>query len=167
MQPQILVPLDGSALAEGVLPHAVALARLSASALVLLQVIPSRSGLPSVASRASERRDIQLDGAVHATSTQRPAGRRCRHDSPGTCGRMRVSPKPSNTRSRMMTPGTLRAVDTRARSEVNKSSPPVCSTIATNTLTPQTMIGPLCQDHEPAIIRSTGTATTPFYSNPI
>jgi nucleotide-binding universal stress UspA family protein len=57
MQPQILVPLDGSALAEGVLPYAVALARLSANALILLQVIPSRSGLPSIAwlaSRASQ-----------------------------------------------------------------------------------------------------------------
>jgi nucleotide-binding universal stress UspA family protein len=68
MQPQILVPLDGSALAQGVLPHVVALARLSASALALLQVIPSRSGLPSVAWRVSERQDIQREWAEAGTA---------------------------------------------------------------------------------------------------
>jgi nucleotide-binding universal stress UspA family protein len=35
---RILVPLDGSALAEGVLPHAIALAKLSAARVHLLQV---------------------------------------------------------------------------------------------------------------------------------
>jgi nucleotide-binding universal stress UspA family protein len=70
MQPQILVPLDGSALAEGVLPHAAALARLSASGLVLLQVISSRSGLPSVAWRASERRELQQEWAEAVKTTR-------------------------------------------------------------------------------------------------
>lgn len=40
MHPQILVPLDGSALAEGILPHAALLARATDSALTLLRVIP-------------------------------------------------------------------------------------------------------------------------------
>jgi nucleotide-binding universal stress UspA family protein len=70
MQQQILLPLDGSALAEGVLPHAVALARLSASALVLLQVIPSRSGLPSVAWRVFERRGIQQEYSEAVTAAR-------------------------------------------------------------------------------------------------
>src|SRR5690349_16881803 len=39
MQPQILVPLDGSALAETVLPYAGVLARATGSTLTLLQVI--------------------------------------------------------------------------------------------------------------------------------
>jgi nucleotide-binding universal stress UspA family protein len=70
MQPQILVPLDGSALAEGVLPYAVALARLSASTLVLLQVIPSRIALPSIGWRAFERRDIQQAWAEAVTAAR-------------------------------------------------------------------------------------------------
>ena len=37
---QIIVPLDGSTLAEHVLPHASALARATSSSLVLLQVVP-------------------------------------------------------------------------------------------------------------------------------
>lgn len=40
MQQQIIVPLDGSRLAEHALPHAVALARATGSGLTLLQVIP-------------------------------------------------------------------------------------------------------------------------------
>lgn len=40
MQQQILVPLDGSALAESILPYAGALARATASTLKLLQVKP-------------------------------------------------------------------------------------------------------------------------------
>ena len=40
MQPQILVPLDGSALAETILPHAMELARATGSRLVLLQAVP-------------------------------------------------------------------------------------------------------------------------------
>src|SRR5688572_15379086 len=38
MQPQIVVPLDGSSFAEDALPHAVAVARSTKSALVLLRV---------------------------------------------------------------------------------------------------------------------------------
>jgi len=41
MERQILVPLDGSALSETVLPHAVAMARATSSALALLRVVPS------------------------------------------------------------------------------------------------------------------------------
>ena len=70
MQSQILVPLDGSALAEGVLPYAAALARLSASALVLLQVIPSARALPSVAWRAFERRGIQQEYSEAVTAAR-------------------------------------------------------------------------------------------------
>lgn len=40
MQHQILIPLDGSALAEAILPHAVAFARATGSTLTLLAVIP-------------------------------------------------------------------------------------------------------------------------------
>ncbi|MEO8285303.1 MAG: universal stress protein [Chloroflexota bacterium] len=40
---QILVPLDGSVLAEMALPNAVAMARATASSLILLQVVPSPS----------------------------------------------------------------------------------------------------------------------------
>jgi nucleotide-binding universal stress UspA family protein len=40
MQRQILVPLDGSALAETVLPHAVRLAQATRRGLILLRVIP-------------------------------------------------------------------------------------------------------------------------------
>jgi nucleotide-binding universal stress UspA family protein len=40
MQKQIIVPLDGSTLAEHALPHASAMARATSSSLVLLQVVP-------------------------------------------------------------------------------------------------------------------------------
>jgi nucleotide-binding universal stress UspA family protein len=40
MQPQILVPLDGSPLAEAILPHAATLARATGSGLALLRVVP-------------------------------------------------------------------------------------------------------------------------------
>jgi nucleotide-binding universal stress UspA family protein len=40
MQQQIIVPLDGSRLAEQALPHAVALARTTGSGLTLVQVVP-------------------------------------------------------------------------------------------------------------------------------
>ena len=39
MNQQILVPLDGSALAEVVMPYAAALARANSAELMLLQVI--------------------------------------------------------------------------------------------------------------------------------
>ena len=39
MNQQMLVPLDGSVLAEVVMPHAAALARASSAELILLQVI--------------------------------------------------------------------------------------------------------------------------------
>jgi nucleotide-binding universal stress UspA family protein len=41
MQRHILVPLDGSALAETVLPHAVRLAQATQRGLILLRVIPA------------------------------------------------------------------------------------------------------------------------------
>ena len=40
MQPQILVPLDGSPMAEIALPHAVAMAKLTSSTLTLLRAVP-------------------------------------------------------------------------------------------------------------------------------
>ena len=39
MQQYILVPLDGSTLSEAILPHAVAVAQATKSALLLLQVL--------------------------------------------------------------------------------------------------------------------------------
>ena len=39
MKDYILVPLDGSALSEAILPHAVAVAQATKSALLLLQVL--------------------------------------------------------------------------------------------------------------------------------
>ena len=41
MERQILVPLDGSALSETVLPHAITMARATSSALALLRVVPN------------------------------------------------------------------------------------------------------------------------------
>src|SRR5690242_18832159 len=41
MERRILIPLDGPALAEQVLPHAVTLARATSSGLTLLQVVPT------------------------------------------------------------------------------------------------------------------------------
>lgn len=48
MYQKILVPLDGSALAEAVLPHAEELAKLFGSAIILLQIfeLPHQVGLP-------------------------------------------------------------------------------------------------------------------------
>lgn len=40
---QMLVPLDGSVLAEKTLPNAVAMARATARSLILLQVVPLTS----------------------------------------------------------------------------------------------------------------------------
>jgi len=40
MRPEILVPLDGSSLAEGALPHVLALARATSCGIALLRVIP-------------------------------------------------------------------------------------------------------------------------------
>ena len=40
MERQVLVPLDGSALAEQALPHALVLARATGSAVILLQAVP-------------------------------------------------------------------------------------------------------------------------------
>src|SRR5215207_7849521 len=49
MEQQILVPLDGSALAETVLPHAEALARANGYALLLLHVVtPSETSQTNV-----------------------------------------------------------------------------------------------------------------------
>ncbi len=63
MYKTILVPLDGSARAEAILPHAEALARTMAARLILLRVIePSEIGMsvrdagsPFVASQLEER----------------------------------------------------------------------------------------------------------------
>src|SRR5687767_6512099 len=52
MNNQILVPLDGSALAEAALPHAIAIARATAASLVLLRAIPRPAEAAEVAWRA-------------------------------------------------------------------------------------------------------------------
>ncbi|MEO8285304.1 MAG: universal stress protein [Chloroflexota bacterium] len=69
MPRQILVPLDGSRLAEKALPHAVALARATDSGLTLLQVVstpqaanPLAWGVP-VVSITSDLREVMLESA--------------------------------------------------------------------------------------------------------
>ena len=49
MPKQIIVPLDGSRLAEKALPHAVALARATGSGLTLLQAVPTASSAGALA----------------------------------------------------------------------------------------------------------------------
>src|SRR5262245_2346335 len=49
MERQILVPLDGSALAEAALPHAVLLARASGSTIHLLRTVSPAIAMPSLA----------------------------------------------------------------------------------------------------------------------
>ncbi len=49
MQPQILVPLDGSPLAEAILPHAATLARATGSGLTLLRLVPTMVVLNPIA----------------------------------------------------------------------------------------------------------------------
>ena len=69
MQKQIVVPLDGSRLAEKAIPHAVAMARATGSELTLLQVVsitqspnPLAWGVP-VVSPASTFRDQMMESA--------------------------------------------------------------------------------------------------------
>ena len=49
MQKQLIVPLDGSRLAEEALPHAVALARATGSGITLLQAVPTASSIGALA----------------------------------------------------------------------------------------------------------------------
>lgn len=74
MQRYILVPLDGSTLSEAILPHAVALARATDSALILLQVLEPVYepifGAPGISEMAEEEqlaqmRDVQLAQMHH------------------------------------------------------------------------------------------------------
>lgn len=81
--PQILVPLDGSALAEAVLPHAVGLAQAMGRALTLAQVVAPSSTLlmltnpalaPSITSddwftRARQDAEIYLNGVAKRLKT--------------------------------------------------------------------------------------------------
>src|SRR6184192_3576091 len=50
MQSQVIVPLDGSASAEAILPHALLFAQRGQSILTLLQIV-TPSGLPGVRDR--------------------------------------------------------------------------------------------------------------------
>src|SRR2546429_4511515 len=50
MQSQVIVPLDGSASAEAILPHALLFAQQGRSILTLLQIV-TPSGLPGVRDR--------------------------------------------------------------------------------------------------------------------
>ena len=74
MKDYILVPLDGSALSEAILPHAVAIAQAKKSALLLLQVLEpvfepifGAIGLPEYVEEEQlvEMRDEQLDSIHH------------------------------------------------------------------------------------------------------
>ena len=48
MKRQILVPLDGSALSETALPHAIALARATSASLLLLRVVSVPTGAQGI-----------------------------------------------------------------------------------------------------------------------
>ncbi len=56
---QMLVPLDGSVLAEKALPNAVAMARATARSLILLQVVPSTSHTRSAETQGQEEETRQ------------------------------------------------------------------------------------------------------------
>ena len=74
MQQYVLVPIDGSALSEAILPHAIAIARATKSALLLLQVLEpvfepifGAIGMPEYAEEEQliEMRDEQLYSIHH------------------------------------------------------------------------------------------------------
>ena len=74
MQQYILVPLDGSTLSEAILPHAVAVAQATKSALMLLQVLEpvfesifGALGIPEYVEeeQLAQMRDEQLDSIHH------------------------------------------------------------------------------------------------------
>ncbi len=74
MQQYILVPIDGSTLSEAILPHAVAAAQATKSALLLLQVLEpvfesifGAIGIPEYAEeeQLAQMRDEQLDSIHH------------------------------------------------------------------------------------------------------
>ncbi len=65
---KVLVPLDGSELAEAVLPHAESLARACRSQLLLLQVIPPASQVVGLTGAADLGPMTHTDvDAIHAT----------------------------------------------------------------------------------------------------
>src|SRR3954467_13322062 len=69
MKREILVPLDGSALAETILPHAVAMAKLTHSGLLLVQAVPEPGSIdPAVASVAPpvDTYDVWVDDLTAA-----------------------------------------------------------------------------------------------------
>jgi len=72
-QQQILVPLDGSRLAEAALPHALLLARTTGSALTLLRVVLPSAQTPPLAS-AVHLQDWEADWLLARTYLERLAG---------------------------------------------------------------------------------------------
>jgi nucleotide-binding universal stress UspA family protein len=75
MYGKILVPLDGSALAETVLPEVIELATRSGAELVLLRVALAHA-LPGADQTEAQVRAVEEAGAYLATVEARVAGRR-------------------------------------------------------------------------------------------
>lgn len=68
---RILVPLDGSPLAEAVLPHATAIAQKFNSELILLQVVPTftsrmRETAPTASAPAASELSVDLARQLHS-----------------------------------------------------------------------------------------------------
>lgn len=61
MYKRILVPLDGSKLAEGVLPQATELANAVGATLILMQVAPGGDGVIGLGVPARHRRDFEVE----------------------------------------------------------------------------------------------------------
>jgi nucleotide-binding universal stress UspA family protein len=66
----ILVPLDGSSLAEGVLPHVVALARVLDAPVTLLRVVESEPGSGAVDPLAWQIRKTEADAYLSNVATR-------------------------------------------------------------------------------------------------
>ncbi len=65
MYKRVLIPLDGSALAEQALPHALAQARLFEAELILLQVLAPLPHSPLLGEPARERAQTSLNASAH------------------------------------------------------------------------------------------------------
>lgn len=81
MYETILIPLDGSPLAESVLPHAVGIAKQFNSRVILLQVVPTlqdlvREAMPVTAEPSATVAQVSIDMA----SEQHQAGVKGAHD---------------------------------------------------------------------------------------
>lgn len=70
MQSRILVPLDGSAYSEEILPHAKGIARAAGAALTLLRVVGEESKIPAAREYVEAlARDLDAEGKVSLSKT--------------------------------------------------------------------------------------------------